>query len=242
MEKQTIIAIIITLIVIAGVIAIEITKEANRDYSLKSSKHIDYGESKILLDTDKDDTLFTIESRLIYDGQELYLTSDMPLEHTFSKDDLFQKSTFKINFIFLNDSNRFLNLRSNYYKLGINEVNEDLEVIKLIKESDYEIIEFDEVRDYMDKMYSFVGITIYYIEDKKVILEYPIKTINWLDKGKIFQSDTGKIVFINPKTKGIDLGYIITNSFNNTELKLDYQDKDIYKIKARNYVGVKEIK
>ena len=72
------------LILIAIIIFIYPTNKNQEAY------YLDYGASRILLNTETDDTLFTIESKLNYKGEELYLTADMPLEYTFSEDILFQ--------------------------------------------------------------------------------------------------------------------------------------------------------
>ena len=216
---------------------------SGKDYNLSEvHRYINYGDSKILLDTNLDDTLFTIESRLFYKDEEFYLTADMPLEYTFSNDSLFQETNVKISFIFFNNSNSFINFRRNNVVIYKNLVKEDFEVKKLISTNNYQMIGTNEVRNYMDKRYKFIGITIYYVNNSKVVLEYPIKTINWLEDGEIFQSDTGKILFVNPKTESLDIGYIIVSSFNNTEIKLDYGNKEIYKINAKNYILIREIK
>ena len=64
----------------------------------------------------------------------------MPLEHTFSEDNLFQKTDMKISFIFFNNSNSFINFRISPYQVNSNFVEENYEVKKLIKTEKYEFI------------------------------------------------------------------------------------------------------
>jgi len=139
---------------------------------------------------------FVIDSRLLVNGKEYYLGMPCMSENTYASDNLFQSFNYEFTPVFERGSNKSFvfktrhkdyKIKNDYHK----EVNFNLEF------KDIKILETnEELLEAMKSGKRLIGITQIFDDfGKSAIIEYPIKTINFLnEKQNTWQVDTGAIL------------------------------------------------
>ena len=177
---------------------------------------LNYGKSFInTLDDKLNSPRFLIESKIslldmkTHEKKEYYLIAGMQAEHTFSKDKFFKEENYHFSAIFCEDG--VLTLRSrfdNYNHLLDNYVTPYLSLwggveLCLNKVDGKKVSDFDDIYGFVKKGVPIIGRTEIINREReiKIVMEYPIKTINLNSVEKCWQVDTGPVCFCSLKKK-----------------------------------------
>ena len=169
-----------------------------------------YGESiintMIIKDSGAESYInFVIDSRLLINGEEYYLGMPTISENTYASDNLFQFPSYEYSPVFEKGLNESLIFRTRTETSKVNYKGIDFH----LKFKEIKILETnEELLEVMKNGERLIGITKL-VDDlgEEIIIEYPIKTINFLNEEQnTWQVDTGPVlIFIN---NSFEISYI----------------------------------
>jgi hypothetical protein len=145
--------------------------------------------------------------------KDFYHCSSMKSENTFGLKNLFLKNPYDFTVVF--GKNIFKIFRSGIYSPeriykyiqykdvppGYNEkydediIRDDKYIKNIVKLSSYFLKEYDLINEYVDRGKRIVAKTIIEDDNKKAIIYYPVKCFNNDKTKKVWQVDTGPIIF-----------------------------------------------
>lgn len=204
----------------------------------------------------------TIEGRCIYQNTETGIIQDYfkfascKAENTYAKKDLFMEPNYDFSGVY-NEEN-YIIFRSrqfheqNYAERGNSK--ERFDSIKVELQQEKKVKKLKDIQQIVDqtlKGSKLVGRTSFKISNtEKVIIEYPIKTINVNDIEWIFQVDTGPLAIPHPKKQGmsildsIELAFVAYNQFDTAYLIFNSPTtiEGLTDVKSNHYSEIVELK
>ena len=183
---------------------------------------LNYGKSFInTLNDELNSPRFLIESKITLldmktsGKKEYYLIAGMQAEHTFNKDKFFKEENYHFSAIFCEDG--VLTLRSRFDNYAYSSDNYVVPYqsmwggmkLCLNEVSGRKISDFDDIYGSIKGGLSIMGRTEIINKERKIkiVMEYPIKTINCNSVEKCWQVDTGPVCFCSLKKKKSIFGF-----------------------------------